>query len=324
MGFAKIFSITTITGGVAMAAGALAESSLDKAARHRFAPAESGYTTVDDGTKIRVRVAGAPGTGPLVVFEAGLGGNSLDWQWIQSGIAADVQTLAYDRAGIGWSDASTASVDIDAAARRLHQVIASAGAPHGVILVAHSLGGAHALFYHQLFPQDVRGLVLVDPVHPEQMTRLPKVDVDGDRHFFLRIRLASQLARFGLMRVFRLWDSPGVDLGEDAGRESDAILASRRHLKAMAREVAAWDLMLGQMKDALPPAPVPAVILSSSLPATEGTRAFQALHAEMAAMLPGTRHLVVPEADHQGLLRQRTKAAATIEAVRDVLSRTKP
>jgi hypothetical protein len=60
------------------------------------------------------------------------------------------------------------------------------------------------------------------------------------------------------------------------------------------------------------------------LPATEGTRAFQALHAEMAAMLPGTRHLVVPEADHQGLLRQRTKAAATIEAVRDVLSRTKP
>src|SRR5438105_14494486 len=42
---------------------------------------------------------------PPVVFEAGIAATSLSWQLVQPEIAKFTQTVSYDRAGLGWSDA---------------------------------------------------------------------------------------------------------------------------------------------------------------------------------------------------------------------------
>ena len=50
---------------------------------------------------------GIGGEGITVVFEAGIGASSLSWRRVQPEVAPFFRTLAYDRAGLGWSEAAT-------------------------------------------------------------------------------------------------------------------------------------------------------------------------------------------------------------------------
>ena len=321
MQFLKLFAFLTVILLSFMVVGAVFEDWMAAREQQRYAGTPSDYLTLQNGIKIRVRRSGKALPSVTVVMEAGLGGTSLDWGWIQKGLEGEARIISYDRAGIGWSDAADGPVTATASAERLHDIMTQAGVGK-VILVAHSLGAAPALVYQHRYPGTVAGIVLVDPVHPDQMTRLPKVDVDGDHYFFSQVRIAAQLARFGLMRFFHLWSGFAAGLGQDAEDESRAINGGRRHLMTIEREINAWDLMMDEMRQAWPPANIPMVILSSSLPDTEGTRMFQGLHVEMAKATPGATHEVVPGIDHQGLLTNPTTALYTINAIKRIIAGT--
>src|SRR5262245_12371756 len=67
------------------------------------------------------------GTGsPTVVLDAGLSGTSLDWSLVQTEMAATTQVCAYDRAGLGWSDASPLPRTPEHIARELHTLLTNA------------------------------------------------------------------------------------------------------------------------------------------------------------------------------------------------------
>src|SRR5690348_11426584 len=70
------------------------------AGRRRFANA-GRFVALSDNSRLFVRQQGS-GT-PAVVFEAGIGASSLNWRHIQQAVARVTSTLAYDRAGLGWS-----------------------------------------------------------------------------------------------------------------------------------------------------------------------------------------------------------------------------
>jgi len=54
------------------------------------------------------------GTGsPAVVFEAGAAASSLSWTLVQPAVAGFANTCAYDRAGLGWSDAARSARSVD-------------------------------------------------------------------------------------------------------------------------------------------------------------------------------------------------------------------
>src|SRR5688572_2762004 len=106
---------------------------------------------------------------PIVVYEAGASGSSLDWEKVQPAVAAATRSCSYDRAGYGWSEPSTApkatSRDI---ARELHELLREAGEEAPYLLVGHSLGGFHVQMFAQLYPDEVVGAVLVDSSHEDQ------------------------------------------------------------------------------------------------------------------------------------------------------------
>ncbi len=57
------------------------------------------------GRKLRIVREGPGGTEPLVVLEAGAFGLASDWAEVQARLQAQgVQSCAYDRAGMGYSD----------------------------------------------------------------------------------------------------------------------------------------------------------------------------------------------------------------------------
>jgi len=120
-----------------------------------------------DGRKVRIRVAGTGS--PAVVFESGFGGDTLDaWAPIFSGVARLTRTFAYDRAGMGQSDAVTTERSYKAIASELRAVLQHEKIAPPYILVGHSYGGALVRAYYALYPAEVSAIVFVDPV-TEQM-----------------------------------------------------------------------------------------------------------------------------------------------------------
>ena len=104
------------------------------------------------------------GTGrPVVVFEAGMGEDAGTWAGIQPEIARVTTTFAYDRPGLGGSPPSTHSKDGKQIATDLHALLQRGRIPPPYVLVGHSLGGAVVHLFAAMYPDEVAGLVLVDP-----------------------------------------------------------------------------------------------------------------------------------------------------------------
>jgi pimeloyl-ACP methyl ester carboxylesterase len=99
---------------------------------------------------------------PAVVLEAGSGNSMVTWRFVQAEIASFTRVCAYDRAGLGFSDAAERPSDVANMADDLSRLVAAAGIPKPFVLVGHSLGGATAVLYAATHPDDLAGAVLVE------------------------------------------------------------------------------------------------------------------------------------------------------------------
>lgn len=108
---------------------------------------------------------GARSGRPTVVFEAGGGGTSEEWAAVRTRLGQDVRACAYDRAGLGRSEAGPQPRTLRQEAFELHALLRAAGEAPPYVLVGHSIGGLLVRVYAAANPDDVAGLVLVDPTH---------------------------------------------------------------------------------------------------------------------------------------------------------------
>jgi pimeloyl-ACP methyl ester carboxylesterase len=104
------------------------------------------------------------GTGlPPVVIDAGIGSTAEDWQGLQSRIASRTTVIIYDRAGYGSSEAGPLPRDSGTEADELRTLLTALSVPAPYVMVGHSLGGLNLQVYAGRYPDDVAGLVLLDP-----------------------------------------------------------------------------------------------------------------------------------------------------------------
>lgn len=108
---------------------------------------------------------------PTVVLEAGLGSPSEVWGPVQPGVARFTRVCAYDRSGVGGSDAGPRPRTSGTIVAALHTLLRHAGVGGPYVLVGHSIGGFHARLYAHRYPREVAGMVLVDASHPDQLAR---------------------------------------------------------------------------------------------------------------------------------------------------------
>lgn len=121
------------------------------------------------------------GTGsPTVLFEAGIGDDSLTWAGVQPAIARTTRACSYDRAGYGWSDTSPKPRDARTIAQELHTLLRTAGIGGPLVLVGHSLGGLFVREYAGLYRSDVAGMILVDSTSPNQFRRMVRTGQAND------------------------------------------------------------------------------------------------------------------------------------------------
>jgi pimeloyl-ACP methyl ester carboxylesterase len=104
------------------------------------------------------------GTGsPAVILDAGLAADATSWRLVQPAIARHTRVCSYDRAGMGFSDPTTSSRDAAAIVGDLHALLTGAGISPPYVLVGWSIAGLYSRLYVDRYPNDVSGLVQVDP-----------------------------------------------------------------------------------------------------------------------------------------------------------------
>jgi pimeloyl-ACP methyl ester carboxylesterase len=129
---------------------------------------------------------------PPVILEAGLGGSSADWGFVQPEIARFTRVCSYDRAGMGYSDPGPSPRTARRIAEELATLIDRSGLDGPVVLVAASSGGFDVRILASDHTDRVTGLVLVDASHEDQTHDIP--------------RLARWVPLLSSIGIFRLLD----------------------------------------------------------------------------------------------------------------------
>jgi pimeloyl-ACP methyl ester carboxylesterase len=138
---------------------------------------------------------------PAVVMDAALAGSSISWSLIQPEVSRVTRACSYDRAGFGWSDAGPMPRTAGRAADELRVLLDRGGVAPPFVLVGHSFGGLVMRIFAARYRDNVSGLVLVDPAHPEDwVTPAPKEQIKIDRGIRL-CRSGATAARYGAARL---------------------------------------------------------------------------------------------------------------------------
>jgi pimeloyl-ACP methyl ester carboxylesterase len=111
-----------------------------------------------DGRLLRMRVEGTGS--PAVVMEIGLCGALEEWAAVQPKVARFTKVVAYDRIGAEDRQPRLTGEEV---ARELRAALRNAGVQPPYILVGQSFGGIYNRVFASLFPDDVAGIVLLDP-----------------------------------------------------------------------------------------------------------------------------------------------------------------
>lgn len=157
---------------------------------------------VGDGRQVYVSDMGRQvASVPTVIFESGIAATSQNWLSVQESVSGFTRAVSYDRGGLGWSSACASERTPSNIARELRVLLQQADIPGPYLLVGHSFGGLVVRRYAAMYPEDVQGVVLVDPMRAEEW---PPVN-ESQRELLERgIRMAGygvQVARFGLARL---------------------------------------------------------------------------------------------------------------------------
>ncbi|MEG0309124.1 MAG: alpha/beta hydrolase [Clostridium sp.] len=105
---------------------------------------------------------------PTVIFESGLGDDNGVWTLVQSEISKNTRTFSYDRGGLRNKDKSNLSRTSLDQVYELHTILNKEKIAAPYIIVAHSIGGYNARLFAAKYPNEVRGIVLVDCSHENQ------------------------------------------------------------------------------------------------------------------------------------------------------------
>jgi len=261
------------------------------------APAGSGQLVDIGGRDLYLLCEGTGG--PVVILQAGLGGDADSWDRIRPAVAATTTVCSYDRAGHGRSDDAPSPQDANAIASDLHNLLAKAGIAGPYVMAGHSSGGPYLRVFAGLYPADVVGMTLIDPQPADAFTALPDYPSIYDT-LVLTGGVAPSLARIGLLGpIFGV--GPTQATAADARSQRDEFRALPAALDEAAKVTSIGD--------------VPLIIVSAD---TDLQRGWAEAQDAQVVLSTNAVHRVIAGATHDSLLDADSGASA--QAILDVVA----
>jgi pimeloyl-ACP methyl ester carboxylesterase len=268
------------------------------------------------GHRLHLSCTGA-GT-PTVVLEPAAGEMSSNLGWIAPAVARATRVCVYDRAGRGWSEPTSTAQDGAQIATDLHTLLERGHVRGPYVLAGHSFGGLYVLTLAARYPDEVAGMVLVDSTAPASTANpgTPSPGHGGSSNGMRRVSaLVSTAARLGLGRLYaRSAFGSLPPRSRDEVRASDARAGTLRstideYVQATASTEQA--AALGDFDDK------PLIVLTAG---SGHDAAWSAAQNRLARLSTNSVHRVIAGATHEELIANEDHAAATTQAILDVVA----
>ena len=250
--------------------------------------------------------------GPTVILEAANLGMSAHWVRVQQQLAKTTRVCAYDRAGMGWSEAGPEPRDAKQISSELHTLLKSADTEGPYVLVGHSYGGLYTRMYAARYPKQVAGVVLVDSSHPEQFTR----SEEGRAMYEQNRRMGAfipWLTRLGVIRLTNFY-AAHPDLPSQQRAQIEAFNSSTQQVVTTVEEFGATPQTNAQVRSTQSLGDKPLAVITAG----EQSSDWLEMQEELAALSSDSVHRVVEGATHESLLYDKGDSqvtSATIEQV---------
>jgi pimeloyl-ACP methyl ester carboxylesterase len=287
------------------------------------------------------------GTGsPTVVLDAGGGSWSLAWAAVQPLVAARTRVCSYDRAGLGFSDPGPLPRTTAAIVADLHELLHRADERPPYVLVGHSMGSFDVRLFADQYPDELAGMVLVDPSSEAEWTRfaaiLPRLaTIDATEQLPIYRRCGSAARRHEL--------EPGTPAARECVPPANPAFGSALNatLRQFARRDYTWQAMESELASENPTdrdelrrfqrgcGTMPLIVLTggaqfkqfqrliglSDAQVIAAQRTWSAMHDELAACSSRGVNRQVPNAGHD-IPRRQPRAVA--DAVFDAIGQAGP
>jgi len=251
---------------------------------------------------------------PTVVLEPGAGEMSSFFGWIAPEVARDTRVCVYDRAGRGWSESADVPQDGAQIATDLHTLLDREHIPGPYVLAGHSFGGLYVLTFAARYPDEVAGMVLLDSTAPASDTSPP----DGAASYDVMGRVSALLsasARLGLGRL--LGQFSYGSLPSQSRDEARASMATASQVGSTVDEYAEATSSMDEAQSLRDFDAKPLIVLTAG----RGHDAeWLSAQDDLATLSTNSLHRVVAEATHASLIEDEGDAAATSQAIRDVVA----
>jgi pimeloyl-ACP methyl ester carboxylesterase len=253
------------------------------------------------------------------MLESGIAASSLSWTLVQPEVAKFTRVCAYDRAGLAWSDPPSSPRTFTRIVEELRAVLSDVAPQGPFVLVGHSFGSLVVRAYAAYFPQEVAGLVLVDP--PTDwltMTRQRTRMLYGGVYLS---RIGVVLAHLGVVRAclaLLTGGAPGAPrmfvkiFGPTAARTLERLVGEVRKLpteihptvqmlwcqpkcfRAMADHLLVLAREGASMGGLAPPRDIPVIVISSGDQPVEQIEA----HRRVVEHSQAGRHVIAAQSGH--------------------------
>lgn len=197
------------------------------------------------GFKLHINSTGERENKPTLVIEGGGGMASQYYHWLSEGLKDNMRVVRYDRAGIGYSDASNTPRDPETIGRELHTLLEKAGELPPYIMLGHSLGGPYIRVFTELYPDEVKGMFLLDTTHPDRAARIPSIPKESSFKFKSMVWMYEAqgiLADLGIMMLYDKLTGPILNremegLPDEINNRTKDFLYFGKYLRAMGKEI---------------------------------------------------------------------------------------
>ena len=255
---------------------------------------------------------------PTVVLEPGAGEMSSNLGWIAPAVARDTRVCVYDRAGRGWSEPADTAQDGAQIAADLHTLLARGHVRGSYVLAGHSFGGLYVLTFAARYPDEVAGMVLVDATAPASAANAGAASSGhgGSSDGLRRVSaLVSTAARLGLGRLYGQVAAGG--LPPRSQDEVAASVATPSTLRSTIDEYVQASASTEQAAALRDFADKPLIVLTAG---SGHDAAWSAAQNRMATLSTNSVHRIIDGATHEDLITDEEDAAATTQAILDVVS----
>jgi pimeloyl-ACP methyl ester carboxylesterase len=273
----------------------------------------SGQRIDVGGHRLHLRCTGSGS--PTVVLQPGGGDMSSAMGWIEPTVADHTRVCVYDSAGRGWSDPSDVTQDGAQMMTDLHTLLHRGGVPGPYVLAGHSFGGLYVRIFAAQYPDEVAGMVLIDSTGAHLPASTSAQSWGPDDILARASVLASTSARLGVGRLFGL--AGYGSLPPQSADEVRAEIATATSLRSTIDEFLQATASEHEAAAFTDFGDKPLVVLTAG---SGNDAAWMKAQDQTATLSTNSLHRVVRGATHPDLLLKQNDAAATAQAINDVVA----